>query len=480
MRRRKYGYGYRLQHPKHVRDFFFRHSLFVRIFCLLEESLWQLIVKSSQRPDHWLRRGFNLIWPWRLRVNERQRQQHSFILGRTGSGKSNLLHHLIRHYLTANRQPAVVLFDPHGDLADFIARDQALRHSDRLVYVQFNGFGARHIHFNPFDLADTSEGVLNHAQLHFAGAVEKMIGEPFTPRQRPLIRSSLAVVLHRPGSTLVDLIRLLGEQTPPDLLRYGQERLPNPVDRQFFQQSFTSSHYRLSKLALISRLTDIARDPAVRRFTCASSSLPLGHLLDSGKVIVIRFDPRRQSSGMVRALGQLLTAAILTHVLGRPRSQRSPIHMFVDECQYFLSPTIADMMGEGRKFGLYLTLATQRTDGLDPALLDTILGNVGNLWVGNSRHLTAEKLAKETGLKSEVFRQLPNLHFLHIVGDQIQGHHYLPYLGSRYLMNKAAWREVLLEQAQRYYPLPSSDKGASQPLNTSLGPWTPDFLTPCS
>ena len=80
-----------------------------------------------------------------------------------------------------------------------------------------------------------------------------------------MIRACLAVVLHAPGATLLELLRLLQDGQNADLLRYGQTKLPNLVDRQFFSGSFADPLYGATKLALVSRLTDIIRDPVVRR-----------------------------------------------------------------------------------------------------------------------------------------------------------------------------------------------------------------------
>ncbi len=174
---------------------------------------------------------------------------------------------------------------------------------------------------------------------------------------------------------------------------------------------------------------------------------------------MVCFDPSKQSADTIRAIGQLLNAAILSHVLGRTPYKRQPIHLFVDECQYFVSPTIADILGESRKFGLYATLATQRVERLDPDLQDAILGNVGTIWVGASRHTTAEKLAKETDLGTAQIRTLPNLSFFRVVGDKPTVRQRLRFIGRRFAMTPKEWGKVTRQQVKDYYrkPFPQSD-----------------------
>ena len=461
--------------PKHVRDFFFDHALSVRIMTLCFDGIWWLISKGFRKATIGIFRKIRNLLPFRVPVNEQLRQLHTFVAGKTGAGKSVLLHTFIRHYMTKNLKPSVVLLDPHGDLARSVARDKSNLKNDRLVYIRFDSVMGRFAHFNPFDLANPTEQKLNRAQLQFAGAIEQIIGEPFTPRQRTLIRACLGIMLHRPAGNLVDLVRLLQDGQNADLLHYGQENLPNIIDRRFFIASFNDPNYRATKLALVSRLTDIVRDPVVRRFICHTSTFDLADILNSGKILVVQFDPSKQGRDTIKTIGQLLNAAILSHVLGRPAKDRHPIHLHVDECQYFVSPTISEILGESRKFGLYATLATQRTEALDSQLQDAILGNVGNIWVGASRHITAEKLSRETNISSDKIRNLPNLQFFHSAASKQVTRHSIRYIGIRFGMKQGQWNDLLKRQSRRYYRVQSPEL-SPQPARNSKPNWNPDFF----
>jgi len=461
--------------PKHVRDYFFDHALSVRIMTLCFDGIWWLISKGFHKVTTSIFKRIRSLLPFRFPVNEQLRQLHTFIAGKTGTGKSVLLHTFVRHYITKNQKPSIVLLDPHGDLARSVARDKTNLGHERLVYIRFDSVMGRFAHFNPFDLANPTEQKLNRAQLQFSGAIEQIIGEPFTPRQRTLIRACLGIVLHRPASNLVDLVRLLQDGQNTDLLHYGEEHLPNIIDRRFFNASFNDPNYRATKLALVSRLTDIVRDPVIRRFICHTSTFDLADILNSGKILVVQFDPSKQGRDTIKTIGQLINAAILSHVLGRPSKDRHPIHLFVDECQYFVSPTISEILGESRKFGLYATLATQRTEALDSQLQDAILGNVGNIWVGASRHITAEKLSRETNISPDKIRNLPNLQFFHSAASKPVTHNSIRYIGERFGMKQGQWNELLKQQSKRYYRVKSP---ALSPLSakSSKPNWNPDFF----
>ena len=344
-----------------------------------------------------------------------------------------------------------------------------------MVYVAFNGIKRKYIHFNPFDLHNPTEHQLNRAQVQFSGAVEQIIGEDFSPRQRTLIRACLGVILHKPNTTLLDLVRILEDGNNTDLVQYGRDVLPNAVDRQFFTSTFHESGYRVSKQALLARLIDIVRDPSVRRFICQPSTIDLGRLLDAGKVIVIKFDPSQQSPDTIRTIGQLINAAIFSHVMGRPSVRRKPIHVFIDECQYFISPTVSDILGEARKFGLYLTLATQRIERLSPSLQDAIMGNVGTLWIGGSRHITAEKMAKESDVSADQIRSLRNLEFFQVTPNRPTKRQRVRFLGNKHSMSLKQWSQTLKAQAKQYYRAITKAQIKTMP-SSELKNWEPPQL----
>ena len=59
--------------------------------------------------------------PKRFGIKQADRLSHMYVVGKTGTGKSTLLHTLARQDLLAGR--GFCLIDPHGDLADKLAAE---------------------------------------------------------------------------------------------------------------------------------------------------------------------------------------------------------------------------------------------------------------------------------------------------------------------------------------------------------------------
>jgi len=389
--------------------------------------------------------------PKTLRISEKARQSHTFITGGTGAGKSETIKTLIRHYLTKNTKPAIVVLDPHGDLALDVARFKENAKNDRLVYVRPGHFKDRHISFNPFDITKTDEVSLNRAQVQFLGALEQIIGETLTRPQRALLTPCIGVLLHKPKSTLTELIRFMDDKRSQDLVQYGQRHLPNAQDRDFFEHQFYARNFDSTKEALRYRFSEIVRDPTVRGFLCNDSTFDLPECLEAGKVIIFHFNPDYHTQDAIRTTGQLINAFVTNYAMSRPKAKRRPIHLFADECQYFVSSKIEEILGETRKFGLYLTLATQRTEQVGTALLDAIFGNVGCYLIGKNKNKTAKKMAEEHPLTADDIRNLKKLEFYQIETERLPIKTKIGIVGNKFALPNADWKQLKLVQAEQYY-----------------------------
>jgi len=117
----------------------------------------------------------------------------------------------------------------------------------------------------------------------------------------------------------------------------------------------------------------------------AEDTLKIGSRMDRGEIVLLNLNKGALGAMESRLLGTMLLAQIFSAGLARsctPRDQRRPANIYVDEFQNFVSPNMASMLSESRKFGLRLVLANQtlgqlaRHRGAD--ITDTVLGNVGH------------------------------------------------------------------------------------------------------
>jgi type IV secretory pathway TraG/TraD family ATPase VirD4 len=119
---------------------------------------------------------------------------------------------------------------------------------------------------------------------------------------------------------------------------------------------------------------------------------------------------------------QIFAAGLKRSIL--PARERRPVNVYIDEFQNFVSDNVASMLSEARKFGLRMNLANQTLSQLNAGgghqnLLETVLGNVGNMIVFRLGVPDAERL--KPFLKPftpEQMQDLPNFHALVRILDE--------------------------------------------------------------
>jgi type IV secretory pathway TraG/TraD family ATPase VirD4 len=202
------------------------------------------------------------------------------------------------------------------------------------------------------------------------------------------------------------------------------------------------------------RFQSLINIPTIKQFTCGSSTFDLESLIDQKKIIVFNLSISGAAKNSTRVIGQFITALVQSYAMRREQSRnnpKTPIHFFADECQYFVSRTTDDILGESRKYGLFLTLATQRTEQVGGRTLDAILGNAGLFLVGKNRGKTVSKMSKELDIEPNDIRSLPTGSFYLGQSGRTCIRTKLPLVGQKYAMKAKDWQKVRQEQLDRYY-----------------------------
>ena len=169
---------------------------------------------------------------------------------------------------------------------------------------------------------------------------------------------------------------------------------------------------------IVSKLNQLLHSPVVCSVVGqAKTSVDLRKLMDGGGVLLIRMPKGLLGDFDTRLLGMLIVGKIFAVALGRATlhpHKRLPFHLYIDEFQNFVTPSMARLFSEARKFGLCLTLANQNLSQLSGSggtgLLETVLGNVGNLILFRLGVFDAEQLVAyaKPQLTAHDLQRLPN------------------------------------------------------------------------
>ena len=335
---------------------------------------------------------------------------HSYIVGRTGSGKSELIKAMSSSM--AEDGGKVVILDPHGDLAD---DSRALFEKSKIV-----DFSRSRFTINPFDLKDRSPANRALVAQEITALTGELMEDAELSRQMeavmyPVIYTMLALP-YADFSMLRDLMH------PSE----GAEKLEalaglaEPHHKTIFKD-LMGDIYDTTKRSVFSRLQSLLNHKSLLLTLCGKDDFKktIKKMMGTQK----SGDPQEERFGDVSALifslpiprlgdvvsqtiGRILMTSFQIWARGResiPPSERNTLFLFVDEFQNFLSQATAQTLDQfGRKFGLSLVLAHQHIKQIRSAeIRGSVLANTKFKIVGMSDHDTRATLAREMGLSAE-------------------------------------------------------------------------------
>lgn len=353
------------------------------------------------------------------------RSRHSYIVGATGTGKSTLLLNLVRQDLEAGE--GLALIDPHGDLFEQVLMAIPRHRIDDVVLIE----PCRGCRVPGINFLSIPEGPLRRTQVNFV--INEFLGifdqlydmrECGGPMFQTYFRNALLLLIESrcPNATLLDLARVFDDKTFRDALK---AHCPNQQVVRFWtnQAERVAGDASLSNIApyITSKLNLFTQSGPIRPIVGqVETTIDFRRLLDRRGILLVNLAKGQIGELDTRLLGMLLIGQLFSAALGRATlrpERRKPFHLYVDEFQNFVTDSVASLLAEARKFGLHLTLANQTLAQLNAHpgrqnLLETILGNVGNLMLFRLGVPDAQRLRifTEPHLPPEEIQRLPNFH----------------------------------------------------------------------
>ncbi len=310
------------------------------------------------------------------------RMRHSYIIGKTGTGKSYLLQDMIAQDIATGN--GVCVIDPHGELIEDVMKFIPPNRAEDVIYFDPADV-ERPMGLNLLD-AKTEE------QKHFiASAIINLMYKLYDPQRTGIIgprfehavRNAMLTIMCDEGATFVEMIRVLTDQ------KYVQELLPkvqDPVVRRYWtdQIAQTSDFHKSEVLDyIVSKFGRFVTNKMMRNIIGQSkSAFDFRQVMDEGKILLINLSKGKLGEEDSNFLGLTLIPKILVAAMSRqdiPLDQRRDFFLYVDEFQNFATPDFATILSEARKYKLALTVANQFIGQIDEEVKNAIFGNVGTM-----------------------------------------------------------------------------------------------------
>ncbi len=348
-------------------------------------------------------------------VKRNDRRQHTYVIGKTGTGKSVLLHNMIVQDIANGEGVCVV--DPHGELVESILEKIPEERVKDVIY--FNPADIDfHIGFNPLELPDSKYKHLVASGL--MGIFTKIWAGVWSARMEYILNNAILALLDTPGSTLLGITRILVDK---DFREKIVANIKDPVVKAFWVHEYEKwrDQFRNEAIAPIQNKvgqflsTDIIRNIVGQ----SKSTINLFDIMNEGKIFLINVSKGRIGEDNSALLGGMLITTLQLAAMERvriPEEERVDFYLYVDEFQNFATDSFANILSEARKYRLNLTLAHQYIGQLETdvstKVRDAVFGNVGTMIVFRVGAADAEFLEKE--FEPEFLIQdivgLPNYH----------------------------------------------------------------------
>lgn len=344
--------------------------------------------------------------------------RHTYVTGAIGSGKTELLK-LMAHGLIGIGNCAVIILDPHGDMAEQIAQwpefAQNGTHDGRLVYIDPFLDEDYAPCLNPFDLGGRRATSADSQQ--FIEALEEVLGDGsganITVPMRNILHHTVPVLMGSKDRSPADLVRFMDSSRNIDLIENARRILP-PDEAAFFDGEFQAAQYKQTRLSIVTKLRVMLR--AGRPLFVGQSTINLEKLIDDRKVIVFNLARGRLGAEASSALGRFILANLLALAhrrAGTQKGKRAPAHVIVDECHNYLGPSVEQILTDARKFGVCLTLCQQQVgQGMSTDLARSVIGNPELKITGTNEISSYRTVANSTNTPIEDFQRLKDRQFL--------------------------------------------------------------------
>ena len=298
---------------------------------------------------------------------------HLFCIGKSGSGKSNLLVNMIQqdsYYPTSK-----IILDPTG----FMAGDARSIIKNNCIYSTIDEPVGMNPMLVPYD-DDVKCDLISEGTNQYITRCAN--NEILTVAMRGILTEQVKWNINRNRNSLIHVMDSIALVKNSPTARDG----------------------------LLARLKFILDNEAMRKMICGDA-LNIPELIDKRKTLILNMHGFSEEQFIFA--GTILLNTIKAHFRYGKVKEYKPLRVFVDEFHNFASLSILNILKEARKFRLSFILSTTDFAGLDQKIVHSIC-NVGSLVAFKCGNREAQILAREFDIQPQDLQFIEKYHFYYL------------------------------------------------------------------
>lgn len=307
-------------------------------------------------------------------LKQADRLLHTYIIGKTGTGKTNLLETHIIQDMSFGRGFCVI--DIHGDLIKKIFSQIPKRREADVIYLDITN-PDHNFRFNPFVKVPYEKRPLVASGI--LDVFEKLWKSAWGLKLEHILRYILLTLLDQEQADISDVIRIMDDEAfRIECVKY----IVNDDIKRFWQKEF--KHYTKGDLLPIyNKVGAFLIYPAIKRLLIDNTNeISFRQIMDTRKILLINISKGVLGENVSSILGSLLVNSLSFSAFSRidiQEENRVPFFLYLDEFQNFTTLSLVNMLSELRKFKLAMIMAHQYLAQLSDEVKDAVLGNVGTV-----------------------------------------------------------------------------------------------------
>lgn len=340
-----------------------------------------------------------------IRMKRQDRRRHTYIVGKSGVGKSVLLTNMAVQDIQNGE--GVCVLDPHGDLIeDILQRIPPERAEDVVIFSPADTERPLSLNLLEYDprYPEQKSFVINE----MIGIFDKLYDLKQTggPMFEQYMRNALLLIMEDPesGSTLMEIPKVLSDE---NFRRLKLSRCKNRTVVDFWKKEAEKAGGDAALANIVpyitSKLTAFISNDMMRPIIGQQkSSFNFRDLMDRQKILLIDLPKGVVGEMNAYLLGMIIVGKILMASLSRTdmkAEDRKDFYLYIDEFQNFTTSSICQILSEARKYALNLIIAHQYIGQLsknnNTEIKDAVFGNVGTMISFKIGTEDAEFLVKE-------------------------------------------------------------------------------------
>ncbi len=341
----------------------------------------------------------------RFGIKQADRLMHTYLIGKTGVGKSTLIETMIIQDIQDGR--GCCLLDPHGDLVEKIVKAIPENRKDDLIYFNIPDAGLK-LKYNPFRKVSPEKRSLVASGI--LDVFSKLWDSAWGVKLEHILRHAILTLLDQPKATIAGIVEILLNK---DFRKEALVHVKSDSVKKFWEREFKEYH-KYDLLPVLNKIGGMLVHPVIKRVLIDNpKEISLRKAMDEKKIVLVNLSKGHVGADVSHILGALFITSIASASFSRvdtEEDKRVPFMVYVDEFHNFTTLSLIGMFSELRKFKVGLTMAHQYLAQLDPDIKSAVLGNAGTIISFRLGTEDAMLMAKEMYPEFDVedFINLPN------------------------------------------------------------------------